>query len=168
MDDVTAFKTLEPVVDHAIRVVGSGIEIFGVLIIVTGIAWSTFRQLLQRISDQDSEVYKIRVGRSLLLGLEVLVAADIVKTIAHELTSMSLILLAGLVLVRTFPELDAGVGNRGPMALATRTVTHVIESSCRKRDRCALIRCADPPCCKVRIGERSNRAQTFPSRLFSN
>jgi uncharacterized membrane protein len=102
MDDMTAFKTLDPVVDHAIRVVGSGIEIFGVLIIVTGIAWSTYRQLLQRISDQDSEVYKIRIGRSLLLGLEVLVAADIVKTIAHELTAMSLILLAGLVLVRTF------------------------------------------------------------------
>jgi uncharacterized membrane protein len=102
MDDVTAFKTLEPVVDHAIRVVGSGIEIFGVLIIVTGIAWSTLRQLRQRVSEQDSEVYKIRIGRSLLLGLEVLVAADIVKTIAHELTSMSLILLAGLVLVRTF------------------------------------------------------------------
>ncbi len=102
MDDVTALKTLEPVVDHAIRVIGSGIEIFGVLIIVTGIAWSTYRQLRQRISEQESEVYKIRIGRSLLLGLEVLVAADIVKTIAHELTSMSLILLAGLVLVRTF------------------------------------------------------------------
>lgn len=102
MDDVTAFKTLEPVVDDAIRVVGNGIEIFGVLIIVTGIVWSTFRQLRQQISEQDSEVYKIRIGRSLLLGLEVLVAADIVKTIAHELTSMSLILLAGLVLVRTF------------------------------------------------------------------
>ncbi len=102
MDDVTELKTLEPVVDHAIRVIGSGIEIFGVLIIVTGIAWSTYCQLRQRISEQESEVYKIRIGRSLLLGLEVLVAADIVKTIAHELTSMSLILLAGLVLVRTF------------------------------------------------------------------
>jgi uncharacterized membrane protein len=102
MDDMTALKTLDPVVDHAIRVVGSGIEIFGVLIIVTGIAWSTYRQLRQRISEQESEVYKIRIGRSLLLGLEVLVAADIVKTIAHELTAMSLILLAGLVLVRTF------------------------------------------------------------------
>lgn len=56
----------------------------------------------ERISEQDSEVYKIRIGRSLLLGLEVLVAADIVKTIAHELTAMSLGLLAGLVLVRTF------------------------------------------------------------------
>jgi uncharacterized membrane protein len=102
MDYATAFNALEPVVDHAVQIVGSGIEIFGVLIIVTGIAWSTYRQLRQRISEQESEIYKIRIGRSLLLGLEVLVAADIVKTIAHELTSMSLILLAGLVLVRTF------------------------------------------------------------------
>ena len=46
--------------------------------------------------------YKISIGRSLLLGLEVLVAADIVKTIAIELTFASLGLLAGLVLVRTF------------------------------------------------------------------
>ena len=38
----------------------------------------------------------------MLLGLEVLVAADIVKTIAIELTFTSLGLLAGLVLVRTF------------------------------------------------------------------
>ena len=102
MDDMNAFKTLEPTVDYAIRTVGSGIEIFGVLVIVIGIAWSTIRQLRQPISEQDSDVYKIRIGRSLLLGLEVLVAADIVKTIAHELTFMSLGLLAGLVLVRTF------------------------------------------------------------------
>ena len=102
MEDATTFKTLEPLVDLGIRVVGSGIEIFGVLIIVAGIAWSTFRQMRRRISEQDSDVYKIRIGRSLLLGLEVLVAADIVKTIAHELTFMSLGLLAGLVLVRTF------------------------------------------------------------------
>jgi uncharacterized membrane protein len=68
---------------------------------VTGIAWSTYRQLQQPISEQDADVYKIRIGRSLLLGLEVLVAADIVKTVAREL-SVSLGLLAGLVLVRTF------------------------------------------------------------------
>jgi uncharacterized membrane protein len=102
MDDAIAMKTLEPSIDLAIRVVGSGIEIFGVLIIVAGIAWSTFRQLRRQISEQDSDVYKIRIGRSLLLGLEVLVAADIVKTIAHELSFISLGLLAGLVVVRTF------------------------------------------------------------------
>jgi hypothetical protein len=38
----------------------------------------------------------------LFLGLELLVAADIVKTIAIELTFTSLGLLAGLMLVRTF------------------------------------------------------------------
>ena len=102
MDDVNAFKTLEPVVDHAIRIVGSGIEIFGVLIIVTGIAWSTYVHLRRPMRAENTEVYKIRIGRSLLLGLEVLVAADIVKTIAHELSFISLGLLAGLVLVRTF------------------------------------------------------------------
>jgi len=102
MDDASTFKGLESLTDHAIRMVGSGIEIFGVLIIVTGIAWSTFLHLRQPMPGEDTELYKIRIGRSLLLGLEVLVAADIVKTIAHELTFISLGLLAGLVLVRTF------------------------------------------------------------------
>ena len=56
----------------------------------------------QRSDASRYDHYKIGVGRSLLLGLEVLVAADIVKTIAIELTFVSLGLLAGLVLVRTF------------------------------------------------------------------
>ena len=85
MDEMNAAKTLEPVVDSFIRVVGSGIEVFGVVVIVIGIAWSTYRQLRQPVSEQDSDVYKIRIGRSLLLGLEVLVAADIVKTVALDL-----------------------------------------------------------------------------------
>ena len=83
MDDVNAVRTLEPFVDQSIRIVGSGLEIFGVLIIVIGIAWSTYRQLRQPVSEQDADIYKIRIGRSLLLGLEVMVAADIVKTIAR-------------------------------------------------------------------------------------
>ena len=47
------------------------IPLFGVVVIVTGIAWSTFRQLRRRISERESEVYKVRIGRSFLLGLEV-------------------------------------------------------------------------------------------------
>jgi uncharacterized membrane protein len=102
MNEATAFKDLESLTDYTIRLVGSGIEIFGVLIIVTGIAWSTYLHLWRPMPGENTEVYKIRIGRSLLLGLEVLVAADIVKTIAHELSFISLGLLAGLVLVRTF------------------------------------------------------------------
>jgi uncharacterized membrane protein len=56
----------------------------------------------RRTEVQHYDQYKIRIGRSLLLGLEVMVAADIVKSIAISLTVTSLGLLAGLVLVRTF------------------------------------------------------------------
>ena len=85
-----------------IHLVGVCIEIFGVFIIVAGIVWSTYLSLHWRKQAQIYDTYKIRIGRSLLLGLEVLVAADIVKTIAIELTFTSLGLLAGLVIVRTF------------------------------------------------------------------
>ncbi|MDH6261077.1 DUF1622 domain-containing protein [Bradyrhizobium sp. BR13661] len=84
-----------------IHLVGVGIEVFGVLIIVAGIVWSS-RYVFSRNVPSRYNSYKISIGRSLLLGLEVLVAADIVKTIAIQLTFSSLGLLAGLVLVRTF------------------------------------------------------------------
>ena len=44
----------------------------------------------------------LRLGRTLLLGLEILVAADIVRTVALEATLESVVVLALLVLVRTF------------------------------------------------------------------
>jgi len=97
MDD-----SFESTVSHLIHLVGVGIEIFGVFIIVAGIVWSTLLLAHQRNVERHYDQYKIRIGRSLLLGLEVLVAADIVKTIAIELTFASLGLLAGLVVVRTF------------------------------------------------------------------
>ena len=94
-------SSFETVTSQWIHLVGVGIEVFGIFIIVAGIIWST-RYIYGRriVSRYDS--YKISIGKSLLLGLEVLVAADIVKTIAIELTFASLGLLAGLVLVRTF------------------------------------------------------------------
>ena len=100
--DSEHLSALEPTVSHWIRLVGTCIETFGVFIIVAGIIWSTFLYVHRRGANWHYDQYRIRIGRSLLLGLEVLVAADIVKTIAIELTFTSLGLLAGLVLVRTF------------------------------------------------------------------
>jgi uncharacterized membrane protein len=93
---------VETVVGHWIRLVGIGIDVFGVLIIVAGIAWSTSRFIRQHMAEQHFDQFKIRIGRSLLLGLEMLVAADIVKTIALEPSFIGLGVLAGLVVVRTF------------------------------------------------------------------
>jgi uncharacterized membrane protein len=93
---------IEAVISHWIRFIGDGIDIFGVAIIVAGIAWSTSRFFRQHMEEQHFDRYKVHIGRTLLLGLEMLVAADIVKTIAVEPTFMSIGVLAGLVVIRTF------------------------------------------------------------------
>ena len=100
--NIERLPAFEATASSWIHLVGICIEIFGVFIIVAGIVWSTYLCVHWRATTQPYDEYKIRIGRSLLLGLEVLVAADIVKTIAIELTFTSLGLLAGLVLVRTF------------------------------------------------------------------
>jgi uncharacterized membrane protein len=94
--------SFETATSQWIHLIGVGIEILGVFIIVTGIIWSCRLIFGQKATTSRYDIYKISIGRSLLLGLEILVAADIVKTIAIELTFVSLGLLAGLVLVRTF------------------------------------------------------------------
>ncbi len=100
--DAEAMLNLEAVIGSWIRLVGVAIDIFGVIIIVAGIVWSTVLFVRRRMGEELYDTYKIRVGRSLLLGLEVLVAADIVKTIALEPSLVSLGVLGGLVVIRTF------------------------------------------------------------------
>jgi uncharacterized membrane protein len=82
-------------IHDTIEMLAVGIEVLSVLIIAGGIVNAIFRYLLH-ISRQSPGAYKDfkeRIGNSLLLGLELLVAADIVR---------SVITLALLVLVRTF------------------------------------------------------------------
>jgi uncharacterized membrane protein len=94
--------SLEAAAGHWIRIIGVAIDVFGVVIIVIGILWATLGFLAKSPLEGRYDRYRIRIGRTLLLGLEVLVAADIVKTVALEPTFTSLGVLAGLVLVRTF------------------------------------------------------------------
>lgn len=105
-DLADAMTTIESLIGLALRLVGSGFEVVGVLIIISGVALTldyVLRGWRRRLSDDaDDRSTKLRLGRSLWLGLEILVAADIVKSVAINLTFMSLTLLAALILVRTF------------------------------------------------------------------
>ncbi len=74
---------------------GVGIELLAAVAIVAGLGWSTYLFPGRRMAEQHYEIYKIRIGRSLPLGLEVVVAADIVRIIAAP-TLLSLGVLAGL------------------------------------------------------------------------
>ncbi len=101
MEHAADFAELEAAAAHWIRLVGAAIDVFGVIVIVLGILWATIGLLGGSQGDR-YQTYRSRIGRTLLLGLEILVAADIVKTVALEPTFSSLGVLAGLVLVRTF------------------------------------------------------------------
>lgn len=83
-----------------------GMEVFAVVIIVAGIVFGAgkFVWVLLRREERYGayHTFKVFMGRTLLLGLEILVAADIVNTVALEPTSESVIVLGLLVLIRTF------------------------------------------------------------------
>jgi uncharacterized membrane protein len=89
-----------------IDVVGLVIEILGVAVIVAGILFAgslLVRHYTKRIDEADPYWnLKVRLGKTLLLGLEILVAADIVKTVALETTFRSVGILGLLVFIRTF------------------------------------------------------------------
>jgi uncharacterized membrane protein len=80
------------------------IEAVSVIIIVLAILYATYifiRRATGRKGTTDPiEEYKERIGKSLLLTLEILVAADVIETVAFSKTMESVVLLGVLVLVR--------------------------------------------------------------------
>jgi uncharacterized membrane protein len=81
-----------------------GVEIAGVLLIVGGLLFATYRWLFGAGLAPLARYQRYRedLGRAILLGLEVLVAADIVRSVALDPTLASLAVLAVIVAVRTF------------------------------------------------------------------
>ena len=81
-----------------------GIEVLAVAIIVIAVLYGTARFLLH-MNDRHVDayrVYKTHLVKALLLGLEFLVAADIIRTVALEATLSDVGVLAALVGIRTF------------------------------------------------------------------
>ena len=82
------------------------IEILAVAIIIVAIivalARYLFRRVIRRSGDDLYRQLKVSLGKALLLGLEFLVAADIIRTVALEATLESVIVLGLLVVIRTF------------------------------------------------------------------
>jgi|ERR1035438_2608979 uncharacterized membrane protein len=88
---------------HWIEIAGKGIEVLAVVIMVSCILIGTLGWLFHAMKNTDwaYERYRTVLGKTLLIGLELLVAADIINTVAFALTLENLALLGGLVLVRT-------------------------------------------------------------------
>ena len=77
------------------------IDALGVLIIVAGIVFAAARLALRRAEDPFRQLRQ-DLGRGILLGLEVLIAADIIRTVAVTPTLEGVMVLGLIVLIRTF------------------------------------------------------------------
>lgn len=100
--------------------ISEGIDLTGVAVIACGAIAGVVRFIFDlsrdaRIIDAYAQL-RTFLGRSLLLGLEFLVAGDIIKTVAIEPTFDSVIVLAIIVIVRTILSLsiDVEVDGRWP------------------------------------------------------
>ena len=93
---------LESALRGVIEFVSLLIEILAVGIIVVAIAYATSIYVVRRKTLDTYTAYRVRLGRALGLGLTVLVAADIIRTVALQPTLTNVAVLGLLVLVRTF------------------------------------------------------------------
>lgn len=104
---------------RTVEVVGLVIDGLGVLVIALGVVFASGRWLLRvnRVDDSYSR-FRQDLGRGILLGLEFLVAADIIRTVAVKPTLSSVMVLASIVLIRTFLSvaLEVEVEGRWPWA----------------------------------------------------
>lgn len=81
------------------------LEVIGVAVILGGFVFATLRwpfELRQRGGHQAYLAYRKHSVRGLILGLEFLVAADIIRTIVVEYSVDSLLMLGVMVLIRSF------------------------------------------------------------------
>jgi uncharacterized membrane protein len=86
-----------------IEAVGGYVDIVGVIAIVLGIVIATTKYVL---STQDADgrykQYRQNLGKAILLGLEILVAGDIIRTVGVQPTMQTVLVLAVVVAIRTF------------------------------------------------------------------
>lgn len=93
----------------------SGIEALAVAVLVAAIIFASCRYLLYQVTraSRAYENHKVQLGKALLLSLELLVAADVVRTVTFQPTLESVGVLGLLVLARTFLSLSTIVEIEG-------------------------------------------------------
>ena len=86
---------------HATR---AAFEAIGILVIIAGTGWAVVQGLRdwRHTREWNTRNFRARLGRSILLGLEFLVAGDIINTVALEPSLENVAVLGAVVAIRTF------------------------------------------------------------------
>jgi uncharacterized membrane protein len=91
-----------------VEIAGTSLDAAGVLVVVGGAVVATARLLVQRIRGVGEyyRAYRQDLGRAIVLGLEFLIAGDIIRTVAVAPTLQNVLVLGLIVLIRTFLSLS--------------------------------------------------------------
>jgi uncharacterized membrane protein len=101
---------------HWIETVGYALDLVGVALIAIGLVIAFIRYVTVPVVAGGIDAYRrLRqdIGRVILLGLEVLVAADIIRTVAITPTLDSFAILGAIVVIRTFLSISMQVEVEG-------------------------------------------------------
>jgi uncharacterized membrane protein len=108
--------------EEAMDAIARGVEVLRIVTLVLGLAAALVRAGLALVGGQGAnEGYRIVrtvFGRSILLGLEFLVAADIIRTVAVQPSLENVAVLGADRADQDVPELLVGGGDRWSLALA--------------------------------------------------
>jgi uncharacterized membrane protein len=105
---------------QAADVVGTGFQVVGIAVLVIGalLAFVKYLKALPRRRDTLTAYSDLRrdLGKAILVGLELLVAADIISSVAINPTFATVGVLGLIVLIRTFLSwsLEVEVSRRWP------------------------------------------------------
>ena len=116
--------------------IGTAIDAIGVAVIAGGALLAVF-MTIGRIRGQDGGAYEFfrrRLGRAILLGLEFLVAADIIRTVAVTPSGESVAVLGGIVLIRTFLSFSLQLEVTGAWPWQQRSAVVADKTEGRSRD----------------------------------
>src|SRR5919201_969049 len=93
---------------HIMEIVGTGVDGIGVFVVAGGMIVATARLAVHRAHETGNyyALYRQDVGRAILLGLEFLIAGDIIRTVVVAPTLQNVIVLGVIVLIRTFLSLS--------------------------------------------------------------
>ena len=90
------------------EIIGTAVDGVGVFIVAAGALVATARLLVRRVHNEGNyySSYRQDIGRAILLGLEFLIAGDIIRTVVVAPTIQNVLVLGLIVLIRTFLSLS--------------------------------------------------------------
>jgi uncharacterized membrane protein len=90
------------------EIVGTAVDGVGVFIVAAGALVATVRLVVRRVHNMGNyySSYRQDIGRAILLGLEFLIAGDIIRTVVVAPTIQNVLVLGLIVLIRTFLSLS--------------------------------------------------------------